>query len=462
LFAFVEIFVAVTGFGFMQILSRFVPELFVESRYATLNRIVILSLALRSLIVLSVSGVIFFASGSIASWFSLTGMESTIKIYLLVMCLRTTAEFFIQVFESMLKQWLSQLAGTLTTLLKALQVALICVFFNQTLSLSKLIQIEIIAEICGLIVLFVFGFRVFKQNNELEIINDGDQWFRANLGRMVKFGIAGYFQHLAILFYGGPANRVVVGRLFDTTVIASFGFAQSLIDYIARYLPGRLLLGMIRPVLLARFAVDRDTNNLSKSINLIFKIDFFILGAGIIIIGIAGKFISSILSGGKYSEVGGYLILVLLIVLIFEALISLLWISLEALEKNRILLITNVFLSASILLVFPLSGVFGVFSVAIANLTGIVVSILAVITYLNYFGYGIELKWMDFLKLSVLIFVCVVAGKLAVSLDVKWWIASSISIFIYCILVFYSAVFSSPEQAILLNLRRSSYRDESL
>jgi O-antigen/teichoic acid export membrane protein len=366
------------------------------------------------------------------------------------------AEFCIHVLESMLMQGLSQLAATLTTLLRALQVGFICIVSNQTLSLSELVQIEIIAELCGLTVLFVFGFRALNKNRGLETNDDGDDWLRANFHRMVKFGVAGYFQHLAILFYGGPANRVVSGRLFDTTVIASFGFAQSSIDYIARYLPGRLLLGMIRPIILARFAVDRDLNNLSKSINLIFKIDFFILGAGIIAIGIAGKFISSMLSGGKYSEVGGDLILVLLIVLIFEALISLLWISLEALERNRILLITNVFLSASILLVFPLSGVFGIFSVAIANLIGIAVSILAVIAYLNYFDFGIKLKWLDFFKLSALILVCVAAGKAAIYLDVRWWIASSISIVIYCILAFYSAIFSNAEQAMLLNFRKSS------
>lgn len=454
LLALVDILAAVTGFGLLQVLLRYVPELHALHQNRTLAKLVYWVLSLRSLILFGAVLLIYLAAGKFATWVGLAGWEGAFKAYLLVVGLRVTANCCIRLLESMLLQGLSQLASTLTTVSKLLLVILLYSLHNDLVSLPQLIAIEATAEAGGLILLLFAIVRSLRRSIKQDSAGDSARWIRDNFHRMLKFGAAGYGQHLALIPGGSSASRLLVGRLFDTPVVAVFGFAQSVIDFVLRYLPGKLLLGMVRPVILARYASSHNFDDLSKSINLVFKVDCSVLGFGIILLAVAGDPISSLLSSGKYAGMAGNLILALLVAVLLDSLINLLWLSLEALEKNRVMLLTNILLSSSILLIFPLASIAGPFAVAWAKLIGFVTNIALLLTYLRRTGNSLWVDWGAFLKFVAAILASALLGRGLISLGVVWWVACSVAIVFYPLTIYASKAFSLEETQSLRRLAK--------
>lgn len=451
LLAFVEVFTAITGLGFTHIVLRYVPELYALHLNRSLAGLVYWALLLRSLVLLAAIGVTYLAASQIAAWFGLAGWEVAFKAYLLVVGLRVTAHFSFQILESMLHQGLAQLAFTLTAVLKL--ALLVFAIHQHSLDLSQLIEIETVAEVLGLAVLLFALVRSVRQGLAVSAAPGDMNWLKDNLGRMAKFGAAGYGQHLATLLYGGAPNRLLVGRLFDAPAVAAFGFAQSIIDFSRRYLPGQLLAGMVRPVLLARYASDGNYQNISKTVNLVFKTDFSFVGAGCVVFGVGGGAIVSLLSDGKYDEMASGLILAMLLVLILEALRPLVELSLQALERNRVLLFTNVFLSISILLAFPLAEIFGPFAVILANLIGMAINLVLLLAYLKSVGYELALDWGAFARLVAGSLLGVAVGRGLLFAGVGWGVASAIAIVAYVFVILTSRILATAEIQTLRSLR---------
>lgn len=451
LVAFVEIFSALAGFGFTHIILRYVPELYALHLNRSLARLIFWALLLRSLVLLAVVFAVYLASDQVAAWFGLVSWQAAFQAYLLVVGLRITATFSFQILESMLHQGFAQLAFTINAVLKL--VLLTFFIWQNNLNLLKLIGIESVAEAAGLAMLLFALVKLVRQLVMIPALKEDESWLRDNFVRMLKFGLAGYGQHLATMLYGGSPNRLLMGRLFGAPVMAAFGFAQSIVDFVRRYLPGQLLAGMVRPVLLARYASSRDFGDVSKTVNLVFKTDFSLIGTGIVFFGVGGEAIISLLSKGKYDGLAGELILMMMIVLILEAFRPLLDLSLQALERNRVLLLTNLLLSTSILLVFPLSHVVGPFAVICANFLGMFINILLLLSYLKRIGYKLSLDLGAFTKLIAGLLVAVAVGRGLMFIDIRWEIASALAIAIYLFILFISNFVSAAEIQTLRSLR---------
>lgn len=454
LLALVPILSTLSGVGLTHILMRYTPELHALHKNDVLANLVYRMLLIRSFVLFILLLAIYIFAAQVSAWFGLNEWVPVFQAYLLVVALRVTADSCVQILESMLRQGLSQFASTLTTLSKLSLVLMVFGVLGNVISLDRLITIEAIAEGLGLTFLLVGIVRTLSQLTKLKPPDGGENWIRDNFSRMAKFGSAGYVQHVALTLYGGPANRLLAGRLFDAPMVAAYGFAQSIVDLADRYLPGKFLLGMIRPVMLARYASTRDFDALSKSINLVFKIDFSVLGAAIVLLGVAGDPISSLLSGGKYQGMAGNLILALLIVVIFEALISLIWISVEALERNRIMLIANLILSASLFLAWPLASFIGPFAMAAANLIGILVSIGLLMIYLRRLGYRLLLDWGAFSRYSFALLIALSLGHGLLNIGVVWWASAATAVLFYTALLLISKILSDAEIKSLRGLAR--------
>jgi O-antigen/teichoic acid export membrane protein len=452
LVAFVEIFTALTGVGFTHIVLRYVPELYALHLNRSLTRLVFWALLLRSFVLLVAIAATYLAAGHITAWFGLVGWDTAFKAYLLVAGLRITANFSFQILESMLHQGLAQLAFTLTAVSKL--VLLGFSIQQNSLNLLQLITIETVAEAVGLTVLLFALVKSVRQSVTTTIAIEDANWLRDNLGRITKFGAAGYGQHLATMLYGGSPNRLLVGHLFDAPVVAAFGFAQSIIDFIRRYLPGQLLAGMVRPVLLARYASNKDYQDISKTVNLVFKTDFSLVGMGIVFFGVSGETIVSLMSKGKYGGLASELILAMLVLLILEALRPLVELSLQALERNRVLLFTNALLSSSILLAFPLSGISGVFAVIWANLIGMFINLGLLLTYLKRMDCELRLDWRAFARLIAGILLGVILGRGLLFAGLDWKVASGTAIIAYLVLLFISNIFAATEIQALRGLKK--------
>ncbi|MCZ2097534.1 MAG: oligosaccharide flippase family protein, partial [Anaerolineae bacterium] len=299
LFGLVELVDAVTGLGASQILSRYVPELLVERRHATLRRVVAMAMAFRVIALALFLGAVFALAPYVFPVLGLGNWQWAAKAYLAVVLVRVIELSLFAVLESMLQQSIAQLGMSFVTALRFGAVA--GASAQGLLDLEAVILIELATDLIGLGILLIGLIRKMPRHPGRADENPAE-WMRDSWRRMRDFGLKGYAQHLLIAPYTGSTNRLLVGGTLASVEVALFGFAQSVADLIHRYLPANLLAGIIRPVLTARYVRDRQFADLQLAANLIFKIDAVLVCAAAVAIFAGGKPMLDLATHGKYGE----------------------------------------------------------------------------------------------------------------------------------------------------------------
>ena len=384
LFALVELVEAITGVGLSQILSRYVPELFVERRKHVLRMLVAAALALRFGILAVFLAAVYALAPTIAPLIGLADWEWAVRAYLAVVLVRVAATTLFGILESMLHQAIAQLGFSLVAVLR---FVLLAVAASQgSLDLETVIVIELVTDIAGFGVMSIGTIRAIRRD---AIGDDGrdEGWVRANARRMTEFGVKGYLQHLLILPYGGSTNRILVGASLSSGDVALFGFAQSVADLMERFLPVKLLAGVIRPVLTARYVRDRRFSDLEMAANLILKINATLVCLAAVVIYSGGKPMLAQATGGKYSDGGvGILLLMCALVLMYSVRFMLDHVC-HAVEKNGPLMWSNAVITSSILPGIAMLPSLGVYALPLANVVGLVIGSWVLIRRLGAAGF---------------------------------------------------------------------------
>lgn len=435
LFGLVELIEAVTGIGLTQILSRYLPELFVAHRTPTMQRLAACVLALRFCVLGIFLGLAYFLTPMIAPLTGLGSWEWALKTYLAVVLVRVVATTLFGVLESMLYQAVAQLGfGSVTVLRFAL------IFYASSrgqLDIGTVILIELVTDFIGVGIMSIGLVRALARGAG-GARNDEPGWIGANLRRMLGFGIKGYLQHMLIMPFGSSTNRLLVGGALSAPEVALFGFAQSIADLMERYLPLKLLAGVIRPVLTARFVRDRRFANLELSANLIFKFNAILVCLAAVVIAAGGKEMLAFVSAGKYSENAvGLLLLMCLLVLLFSLRQMLDHVS-HAVERNGPLIWSNTLITFSVLPGIALLPILGVFALPTANVCGLAAGCLILIWRLRAEGFHYRQEWASLGKMLASTIVGMLAGVLTRWLGAGWVASATVgaSCFMLAVAVF--------------------------
>lgn len=388
LFGMVELVDGLTGFGLGQILSRYVPELYVEHRRAALRRLVVSALAARIAVLAIFLGTIHALAPTIAPLIGLADWEWALKAYLAVVMIRVAETTLFGVLESMLLQAVAQLGFGVVTVLRFVLLAVVS--SQGTIDLGQVIVIELVTDLVGCAVMLAGLWRKMPRTSPDDPVDRKD-WVRANLRRMLGFGGRGYLQHMLILPFAGSTNRLLVGGALTSAEVALFGFAQSAVDLIDRYMPLNLLAGVIRPVLTARYVRDRRFADLQLAANLIFKVNAVLICLGAVVIAAGGKSMLDALTRGKYIEgVAGLLVLMCALLLAFS-LRSILDQLCHALERNGPLIWGNGLMLLSFLPGVALLPVLGIYALPAANLAGAILGCAVLVWRLRRDGFDYRL-----------------------------------------------------------------------
>lgn len=382
LFALVELVDAATGVGLAHVLSRYVPELYVRQRIGSMRRLMAWALSLRLGVVVIALTAIYLLVGKLSPWIGLAGFEWAFQAYLAVVLAKVAATTIFTVLESMLHQKAAQLGFGFVTVSRFALLALAA--SHGTLDLATVIAIEFATDAAGFAILFFALLRAIRGQQAAR--GDAD-WMDSNLRRMSEFGLKGYLQHLLILPYGSSINRLLVGGSLTTPEVALFGFAQSIADLMERYLPVKLLSGVIRPVLTARYVRDGKFADLELSANLIFKINSVLISLGAVVVVAGGEEMVALVTGGRYSDGSvGLLLLMCALVLMYSLRYMLDHVS-HAVERNGPLIWSNAVITGSVLPGVALLPHLGVYALPSANLAGLVVGSAVLIWRLGRDGF---------------------------------------------------------------------------
>ncbi|MEQ1601767.1 MAG: hypothetical protein HOP04_14320 [Methylophilaceae bacterium] len=422
----VEIFTAVSALGLSHALLRFVPELYVQHYKIALRKFVFSAFVLRTLILILAAGAIHAWSVSLAPIIGLGDFIEAFKLFLLVVIFRTTSHFTSQILESTLHQGYSQLAFSLSSIMRL--IGMLYLMQSGQVGLLDVVWVEVISDaICMLAMLAGVVHVVWRTAEEARSPLDDEVWFKRHLRQIVNFALSGYAQHIVGLPFGGDANRLVGGYLFTSPVMASFGFAQSLYEYIKRYLPAQLLVGLIRPVVLARYSEERSFTAVAITCARVILINIAIIGAIFTALAVGGQETLAWISGGKYGSEALWILVALLVVLTLETHRLILEMLVQTVGRYAILIPTNIILSLSIIpaiLLFPHWGAIGF---PLANALALVFSNLWVKRQLATEGYVITHAWFASAQLVVVMLVAILLGKLLSYIGVHWLLATSIA-----------------------------------
>jgi O-antigen/teichoic acid export membrane protein len=386
LFGLVDLTEAITGVGLSQVLSRYVPELHVRGRAGPMRRLIRGALALRlAVLALALAG-LHLATPSLAPAIGLAGWEWALSAYLLVVLLRVTAMSLHVVLESVLNQAIGQAGFGLAT---GLRFVLLAGFASQgTLDLKTVILVELATDGLGALVMLVGLLRTLPRPAAPEPAADRE-WVRSNLRRMAGFGLRGYAQHLLILPSGGATGRLLVGGALPGPEVALYGFAQSVVDILHRYLPVKLFAGVIRPVLTARYVRDGRFEDLAQAANLIVKLNAVPICLAAVVIHAGGPELLSRISGGRF---GGAvdLLLVCCAVVFMSSLRHMLDHLAHVVERNGALMWSNAVITLAVIPGFALLPVLGVFALPVAHFAGLLAGSAVLLARLRADGFDLR------------------------------------------------------------------------
>ncbi len=441
----------VSSFGVGQTMFRYVPELRAANHNLPMYRLIFAGTGTQMLVIAAGLALAWSTREWWAPSFQLVDWLPWLLLYLPVGWMRLVNMFIFRTMESLLWQKVTQYSLASGAFVRFTAAGLL--LWQDALTLQTVIYTEIISESVVLLLL-ARGFYLRWKADPLK--GEGHTgWLHENRTRIRRYAVWGYLQALANMLYGGAANRVAASALLPPGLVGVFGFVDSLMDYGQRYLPTRMLNGMIQPLFFARYTSSGNFEEIGRLANMTFRASLVALGFPGVILFIGGIALLDWATAGKYGQAAPIL-LGLLFVLGLESLRSQLEIMVRAIERNEIFLVSNLALSCSLpvaLLLLPQVGLWGF---VVGGLAGNALSIAVV---LGWF-YRLKLRFrFDLWMTTQALLIGAVSGGFG------YWVASHLSVWLGCgvgLLAYGSLLLAWPpikpdERALLLQLVRRKH-----
>ena len=344
--------------------ERYLPELKTFGLGEAVNNLLLISIALRFCILLIVAVIAYLASGYWLPWLGLAPYAGLIHGVLAWIVLYGALQTAIAMLEALLRQGAAQRVQAVYVLLKLGLLGWVIYTASQPAELGQLIWIEVVSAALALaaalhyLKVFVTVKAVLSQQRSLV------SGFPAGIGaRLRRFAALNYSAQLAMLSYGADYARFLLSALVGLAATARFGFVYSLYDYVQRYLPANLLIRLIRPVFIARYAADKDFSQLNAFANIILKLNLLVLAPMAVMLMSMGNVLVDLMSKGKYADTHGLLMvyILLLVPMSHQWVISIIA---NTLEMNFLQLRGAVLAAVGGLVAYALVGRLGVWACA--------------------------------------------------------------------------------------------------
>lgn len=336
LLALLEIVLLVSNAGVYPFAQRYLTEARLPHNLLLLPRLVWRSLAYRIATLLASAGALAALAQPLASLIGQPRLAPVLGIYALVIVFEGSARYLELAFESMLEQGRAQVCavlrngGRLATVL-ALSLA------ARTLDLEAVVRIESITAGLGLLLAVGVMAQALQLQAKLAVPSSRPADNFA-LARLAPFALPLFVAQCLTQLYSPDAIKLVISRLLGVVEAATFGFAHALSYVVQRYLPASLLVGLIRPMLVARRAHTGSDEDLIVVGNLVLKINLFLVLPLAGLFAVAGREFAWVVSGGKFPDAGPLLLLLTLLLVLTGTHVVLSMLA-TALEDRRAVLL---------------------------------------------------------------------------------------------------------------------------
>lgn len=431
---------SLSSLGINGVLLRYIPELRADNDNVAMYRLLAIGLIIRA-VLFGVAAVVLLAfSGKLAGLLKFDEFLWLFPVYAVVGTFVTNSTFTVNVLESLLWQREAQYSVAAATLLRLGGV--LYLINSGTLSLPTYVWLEVMTE--GLTWLLLLLAAWWRWRHDPERSEGSRDTLRNNAKRYRNFAIWSHAQNLTAALNGSAPNRLLIGYFLPIQSIALFGVVDRLINFLKRYEPLRLFVGLVRPVFNSRYRGPADFPNLLGIGDLLFRLNLLVLILPMIMFAVGGESLFQWLSKGQYAEAAP-LFLGFYFVILISSVNTVLDIVVKMLEHARIYTLSNIALSASLIFAVPLIPRFGLWSLVIANSVGVFISVAIIVVYLRLYGFTMRVQGRWTGRIIVATVASVSTGRLLLPLDVGAVIAVVVS---YAVFIMTMAIWPpfSPEE----------------
>lgn len=428
----VEMFTALSGLGLQHVMLRYVPELYARYQQFALRQLVYSAFLLRGgVLVVLLSGA-WWGAPLFAGWLGMADAVPAFTVFLLVVGFRSMNQFLSMILESMLHQGISQAAFSLIAVGRC--VGMLWLGHEQAFTLVNVIWVELACEVLAGALMLAGVVASVRPPAAAAADPEQHGWIGRNRRALAGFAGWAYLQHVATLPFGGTTNRLVGGAMFGSVTMAGFGFAMAIYDYAKRYLPTQLLIGLIRPVVVARYTSTGDFGRAAELCEQAMQFNMVLLAGMLAALFVSGDELLGLVSQGKYMEDSVVLLSVLLVVLMLETQRVVLDVLTQMVNRYDILVPTNLFLSSSVLggiAAFPLLGAV---AFPLANLAALVIAIARTDRTLARMGFVYKHDWRGIGRALASLLLSTLVGKLCRYAGWDWVAALAVAMVVFAAL----------------------------
>ena len=206
------------------------------------------------------------------------------------------------------------------------------------IDLGQLIAAELFGDGLCFSILIIVAVRRWRTDQERE---RGDRTVLSReRARMWRFAGWSYAQNLTSVLSGTAPNRLLVASQFAVDSVALYGVLDRLTHYVRRYEPTRLLIGVIRPVINARYRSREDYAPLARQAGVMIRANLLLLSVPFVVMPFWGGDLLALVTREEYRSGGALLCLMygLIVVTTINTLVDVL---VKLVEEARIYTISN-------------------------------------------------------------------------------------------------------------------------
>lgn len=395
--ALLEMTQLVSNCGLFAIAQRYVADCRINGSQRQLRHLVSRICFGRILTLLIACGGLHLAMPKLLVFLRIQGLEGVFITYLLVILAEGSSRYIDLIFESLLLQGRAQVSIFIRNASK-LSVFCAAVWVERGLGLDRLVKLEAITAVFGLTLSLVLIAHYFWTKHETEHPEPSKVRY-APVG-MVQFSLQFYLAQVIGQTYGADAIKLIVARTLGLMEAAIFGFAYSINVILQRYLPAYLLLGMMRPLFVAKKSAGADFSDINRMANLVFKVNVFCLAPLTAFLVLCGTEFSIFVSGGKYPHAGGLLV-ALCLLLILQTLHVVLGLLAIATERAGSNLLGTIAGTSGVIAGVWLAQTLGIYGLVTGLMSSEILWCFTVWLTLYLSGFHFRLDWLGFFKVII-------------------------------------------------------------
>ena len=307
-YSIIEMGIVLSGFGMEWVTGIYIPQIRMHASGKALYRFVWQSVALQALLLAGGALILFFTAPLLTQWLGLRDADGVLRLYAGVMLIEGVSRVF---RDQLLSSLLLQKAGQASQLLRNVALAgyAVLAFSHEEWRNAHALAVgELIASSCSLLVAAWCLQRHLLQVRRAApkaaaVAGDAKlDWTMPAWRDMLRVGRNAWLSNIANLTWSWQAVILLATRTLGPEAAAPLGFARNLAEQVRKYLPSEFLLGIVRTLLVVRYASEQDKARLGLRAGLIYKANLLCLMPLLVLCAVRGAELSAFLSNGRYPD----------------------------------------------------------------------------------------------------------------------------------------------------------------